>query len=175
MLAADEQFGFPHSTTSTASIGRGGGLSPKSSNKPLPGASTQTPPSSQEATSLALTSLGTSNTGITQEGTTPPAANGLGSRPEEDMAHDEETDPGSHHGDTQSGNSGGSGNNTTHSQSQASTGDVKTTFFVHRAQSTFGLRPTSSVHVPSLLREWLQASLQHIPDFSLLPYDDEKG
>jgi len=175
LLAAAERIGFPCRTTSTPPIGRGGGFPPKPSKKSLPGTPTQTPFSSQKATSSAPTYPGTSNLSTTQEGTTPTAGNALGSSPAEDMAPDDEMDLGSRHENTQSGDSGGSQNRWNHSHSQASTGDVKTTFFVHRAPLTFGLCPSPNVHVPALLREWLQASFQHILDFSLLPYDDEKG
>ena len=31
------------------------------------------------------------------------------------------------------------------------------------------------VTVPALFREWVQHTSKHIPNFALLPFDDEKG
>ncbi len=41
--------------------------------------------------------------------------------------------------------------------------------------ATFGLPPKTTVHVPSLFREWLVNSVKYISDFSLLPFEDVKG
>lgn len=50
------------------------------------------------------------------------------------------------------------------------------TFFMYRAQLTFGLKPTAAgVNVATLFKRWIHSSSETLPDFSLLPYDEEKG
>jgi hypothetical protein len=50
------------------------------------------------------------------------------------------------------------------------------TFFTYRAQLTFGLKPTTAgVNVPTLFKHWIHSSSETLPDFSLLPYEDENG
>jgi hypothetical protein len=50
------------------------------------------------------------------------------------------------------------------------------TFYTIRAQLTFGLDPgKGGVNVPALFLNWIQNTSKCIPDFSLLPFDDEKG
>lgn len=63
-------------------------------------------------------------------------------------------------------------NNTDQSDSSAQN---KKRYFIYRAQLTLGLGPSPSVSVPALFTKWLTNSAKHIPDFSLLPYNDEKG
>jgi hypothetical protein len=53
--------------------------------------------------------------------------------------------------------------------------DQGKTFFIFCAQLTFGLPPKTTVHVPSLFREWLVNSVKYISDLSLLPFEDVKG
>lgn len=53
--------------------------------------------------------------------------------------------------------------------------DSQQTFFTYRAQLTFGLEKGSKVHLPDLFREWVKNSNKHIPNFTLLPFDDPKG
>jgi hypothetical protein len=49
------------------------------------------------------------------------------------------------------------------------------TTFTFRAQLTWGLAPGTRVHLPSKFSEWMKATSKHIPDFVLLPFEDEKG
>jgi hypothetical protein len=49
------------------------------------------------------------------------------------------------------------------------------TTFTFRAQLTWGLAPGTRVHLPSMFREWVKSTSKHIPDFTLLPFEDEKG
>lgn len=53
--------------------------------------------------------------------------------------------------------------------------EEKQTFFTFRAQLTFGLDRGSKVHLPALFRDWVKSSTKHIPQFTLLPFDDPKG
>jgi hypothetical protein len=39
----------------------------------------------------------------------------------------------------------------------------------------WGLDPGPKVNLPSLFRAWMESSVQNIPDFGLLPFDDDKG
>ncbi len=50
-----------------------------------------------------------------------------------------------------------------------------TRFFTFQAQLTFGLEPNPSVNVTDLFEQWIQTSSKLLPDFSLLPYANEKG
>jgi len=58
---------------------------------------------------------------------------------------------------------------TLESQEQAST------TFTYRAQLTWGLEAGKRVNLPQLFREWVYTSSKHIPNFALLPFDEEKG
>jgi hypothetical protein len=48
-------------------------------------------------------------------------------------------------------------------------------FFTFRAQLTYGLNRGTKVHLPDLFRKWVAISSHQIPDFALLPFEDEKG
>ncbi len=51
-----------------------------------------------------------------------------------------------------------------------------TIFYTYRAQLTFGLSPSpSGVNVAQYFRRWIFSSCASIDNFSLIPYDDEKG
>jgi hypothetical protein len=53
---------------------------------------------------------------------------------------------------------------------------ASTVFYTYRAQLTFGLSPSpSGVNVAQYFRRWIFSSCASIDNFSLLPYDDEKG
>jgi hypothetical protein len=49
------------------------------------------------------------------------------------------------------------------------------TTFTFRSQLTWGLAPGTRVHLLSKFSEWLKATSKYIPDFVLLPFEDEKG
>lgn len=49
------------------------------------------------------------------------------------------------------------------------------TMFNYQAQLTFGLQPHREVNVAILFSRFLANAIKSVPDFSLLPYDDEKG
>jgi hypothetical protein len=53
--------------------------------------------------------------------------------------------------------------------------EKQSTIFHFHAQLTWGLEPSPSVNLPRLFREWVKNTSQCLPDFALLPYDDEKG
>jgi hypothetical protein len=54
--------------------------------------------------------------------------------------------------------------------------NINTTFYTYRAQLTFGLPQSSEgVNVAKYFRRWIFSSCESIDQFSLLPYDDEKG
>ncbi len=54
--------------------------------------------------------------------------------------------------------------------------DSKNTYYTYRAQLTFGLKPTKSgVNVADLFNKWLENSCTHLGNFSLLPFDEDKG
>jgi hypothetical protein len=49
------------------------------------------------------------------------------------------------------------------------------TMFNFQAQLTFGLQPHREVNVAILFSRFLANAIKSVPDFSLLPYNDEKG
>jgi hypothetical protein len=49
------------------------------------------------------------------------------------------------------------------------------TMFMFRAQLTWGLEQGPNVNLPTLFRDWVANSVKLIPDFGLLPFEDEKG
>jgi hypothetical protein len=49
------------------------------------------------------------------------------------------------------------------------------TTFTFRAQLTWGLPFGTRVNLPQLFREWIKTTSTLIPEFALLPFDDEKG
>jgi hypothetical protein len=49
------------------------------------------------------------------------------------------------------------------------------TTFSFRAQLTWGLPSGTRVNLPQLFREWVAATHKLIPDFALLPFNDDKG
>jgi hypothetical protein len=52
----------------------------------------------------------------------------------------------------------------------------KMTFFTNRAQLTFGLSQScKEVNVAALFTQWFEKSHSLIANFSLLPYEEEKG
>jgi hypothetical protein len=58
---------------------------------------------------------------------------------------------------------------------EAPTKDKPVTKFTFRAQLTWGLARGTRVNLPQLFREWVSKSGAMIPDFVLLPFDDDKG
>jgi hypothetical protein len=51
-----------------------------------------------------------------------------------------------------------------------------TTFFTYRAQLTFGLpTPSDGVNVAKYFRQWIYSCSESIDNFTLVPYEDEKG
>jgi hypothetical protein len=55
------------------------------------------------------------------------------------------------------------------------TQEKQVTTFTFRSQLTWGLELGSRVNLPQLLRGWVKQSAECLPDFALLPFDDEKG
>jgi len=49
------------------------------------------------------------------------------------------------------------------------------TMYHYRAQLTFGLKAGCDINVPSLFSQFLPMTLQHLSDFSLLSFHDDKG
>jgi hypothetical protein len=49
------------------------------------------------------------------------------------------------------------------------------TMFTYRAQLTWGLDIGPSVDLPTLFRAWVTNTSKHIPNFSLVPFEDELG
>lgn len=64
----------------------------------------------------------------------------------------------------------------TSSQSQVTASKPKSTLRLNtfRAQLTFGLKPAQKVNVAELFTSWIEASINLLADFALLPYDDTK-
>jgi len=53
--------------------------------------------------------------------------------------------------------------------------EKETTTFTFRAQLTWGLEVGTRVNLPQLFREWVKQTGSLLPDFALLPFDDDKG
>ena len=53
--------------------------------------------------------------------------------------------------------------------------DEQKIFFTFRAQLTYGLKKGIKIHLPDLFWQWVKISYSQIPDFALLPFDDELG
>jgi hypothetical protein len=53
--------------------------------------------------------------------------------------------------------------------------DEQKIFFTFHAQLTYGLKKGTKIHLPDLFRQWVEISYSQIPDFALLPFDDELG
>jgi hypothetical protein len=53
--------------------------------------------------------------------------------------------------------------------------DKQPTIFQYRAQLTFGLSAGAEVLVNALFSQFLETTIRPLPDFSLLPYEDDKG
>ena len=53
--------------------------------------------------------------------------------------------------------------------------DEQKIFFTFRAQLTYGLKKGTKIHLLDLFRQWVEISYSQIPDFALLPFDDELG
>jgi hypothetical protein len=49
------------------------------------------------------------------------------------------------------------------------------TIFTFRAQLTFGLNTGRTVAVSASFRDWVKNTAKNVPNFGLLPFDDEKG
>jgi hypothetical protein len=55
------------------------------------------------------------------------------------------------------------------------TQEEQTTTFTFRLQLTCGLDKGTRVNLPDLFRKWVEQTSSSIPDFALLPFEDEKG
>ncbi len=53
--------------------------------------------------------------------------------------------------------------------------DKQPTIFQYRAQLTFGLSAGAEVLVNALFSQFLETTIRPLPDFSLLPYEDDKS
>ncbi len=49
------------------------------------------------------------------------------------------------------------------------------TMFTFRAQLTWGLDKGPQVNLPELFRDWVKHTNKYIPDFALVPFEDDKG
>jgi hypothetical protein len=51
----------------------------------------------------------------------------------------------------------------------------QTTMFTFRAQLTWGLKKGPEVNLPALFMDWVANTAKNIPDFALVPFEDDKG